>query len=234
MAAGRPVGTGVPIPGRHGPALIAHGAGNTAARARAAITEVADCIEVDLWVHDDRFEARHERAIYPLPVWFEKWYLRLAPRRPFGLAELLREAGSEVGILLDLKNGGADAARLIRRALDEAGPSVRVAASSQLWHTLRQVNLMCPEIDLFYSIDVQAKFDLFRSVAERDFQPAGVSCRHTLLTQAMVSDLHAGGLKVVAWTVDDLDRAAELAAWGVDGITTHRVAGIRARLGIER
>ena len=35
-------------------------------------------------------------------------------------------------------------------------------------------------------------------------------------------------LLVVAWTVDDIDRAAELVGWGVDGLTTHRVAEMRA------
>jgi len=42
-----------------------------------------------------------------------------------------------------------------------------------------------------------------------------------------VEQLRAAGLAVVAWTVDDLERARELADWGVDGITTHRVAEFR-------
>ncbi|WP_373324439.1 glycerophosphodiester phosphodiesterase [Tepidiforma flava] len=87
-----------------------------------------------------------------------------------------------------------------------------------------------PAIDLLYSIDVRAKLDLFLSVAERDPLPRGISCRHTLLTRPIVEELRRRGLAVVAWTVDDLDRAQELADWGVDGITTHRVAELREAL----
>jgi glycerophosphoryl diester phosphodiesterase len=35
---------------------------------------------------------------------------------------------------------------------------------------------------------------------------------------------------VVAWTVDDADRAQEIASWGVDAITTHRPGEVRAHL----
>jgi glycerophosphoryl diester phosphodiesterase len=87
---------------------------------------------------------------------------------------------------------------------------------------------MTPEVDAFYSIDVQAKLNLFRSVVDRDARPRGVSCRHTLLSKPVIADLHKRGLLVVAWTVDDLERARELVSWGVDGLTTHRVAEMSA------
>jgi glycerophosphoryl diester phosphodiesterase len=77
---------------------------------------------------------------------------------------------------------------------------------------------------MFYSADVPARLDLLLSVAERDQRPSGISCRHTLLTENTIARLQRLGLVVVAWTVDELDRAAELARLGVDGITTHRVA----------
>ncbi len=231
MTATCPGGIDVPIPAGHGPALIAHMGGNTAAAARIAVAAVADFVEVDLWVHRGRFEARHERAVYPLPLWFEKWYLRWAPRRPFTLAELLTETAGKAGVLLDLKNGGAAAARLVWEALDLVMPAAPcVVASSQHWHILRQVKELAPEVGLFYSIDVPEKLDLFLSVADRDLQPSGVSCRHTLLTREAVAELHRRALKVIAWTVDDPGRAHELAGWGIDGITTHRVSDLRARL----
>jgi glycerophosphoryl diester phosphodiesterase len=222
-AAARPM-----IPGRNGPAIIAHGGGNTIPRIADAIAGGADFLEVDLWVHKGRFEARHERAAYPLPLLFEKWYFRRPPRTPFGLAELLREAAGRARVFLDLKNGDVEAARLVRRSLDEAGPGVQLTASAQQWRILRAVAREAPEIDLFYSIDVAAKLDLFFSVIERDMTPKGVSCRQTLLTEPLVERLHAKGLAVVAWTVDDVDRARTLASWGVEGITTHRPAEVRA------
>ena len=59
-------------------------------------------------------------------------------------------------------------------------------------------------------------------------RPRGVSCKHTLLDRRTVRSLHDRGLLVVAWTVDDLDRARDLVSWGVDGLTTHKVEEMRA------
>lgn len=216
-------------PGRVGPALIAHGAGNSPARVASATEEGADFLEVDLWLHDGRLEARHERAVYPFPLLFEQWYLRWAPRMPFGLPDLLKAAG-RTRMFLDLKSGDEECARLIRRAIDDAADSPRMAASAQQWRFLRALHTIVPEVETFYSIDVQAKLDLFLSVHERDRQPKGVSCRHSLLTAEVVQRLHERGLCVVAWTVDDVERAKVLAAWGVDAITTHRVRDVREAL----
>lgn len=218
-------------PKTYRPAIIAHKGGNTAAKALTAIEEVADYLEVDLWVHDGRFEARHEaRILNRLPVVFERGRLSLLPKRPFGLAELLEHTEGHIDIFLDLKNGGARAAHLVRKAIDESGYSQRLAASSQLWSVLRGLHAVVPEVDLFYSMGVRAQLDLFLSVSQRDTKPRGVSCRHDLLTKDIIQTLHNRGLLVVAWTVDDIDRAEQLAEMGVDGITTHRVVEIRERL----
>lgn len=207
--------------GAHRPAVIAHGAGNTPRTVRDAIEAGADFVEVDLWVHRGRFEARHERRLpFSLPVLFDNWYVKFTPRRRFGLTDLLREVAGRCGLFLDLKNGGEDAALLVRRALDAARVPSRLVASSQSWETLRDLRRVCPEVAVFFSVDVEAKLELFRSVSDHDQSADGVSCRHTLLSPGLIADFHARELQVVAWTVDEPARAAELAAWGVDGIAT--------------
>lgn len=45
--------------------------------------------------------------------------------------------------------------------------------------------------------------------------------RHTALDKEKIDLLHANGVKVNCWTVDDPDRAAELIEWGVDFITSN-------------
>ena len=213
------------VPERQGPAIIAHGGGNTIVRAEEFIEAGADYLEVDLWLHRGRFEARHERRTRWLPLLFEKWYLRRVPRAAYGLEELLdATAENQAGIFLDVKNGGQEAAVLLRRILRTHQHPARVVASSQQWRALRAMRELTPQVDAFYSIDVRAKLDLFLSVVDRDTRPRGVSCRHGLLTERSIRELHNRGLLVVAWTVDDLERARELVAWGVDGITTHNVA----------
>ena len=42
---------------------------------------------------------------------------------------------------------------------------------------------------------------------------------------SIIDDLHAAGIKVNCWTVDDPDRAKELIEWGVDMITTNILEG---------
>lgn len=219
-------------PGERGPALIAHGAGNSGALAAAGMAARADYLEIDLWVHRGRFEARHERRLaLALPVLFEKWYVRGAPRAPYDLSQLLAAAPAPTGILLDLKNAPASAGPLARSALSEAVNTGPVLASSQHWPLLRALHRELPAVGLFYSIDVAAKLDLFLSVSERDHLPMGVSCYHRLLTGQVVADLRTRGLVVIAWTVDDQEEAARLVAMGVDGITTHRIVEMRERFG---
>ena len=214
---------------RH-PLVIAHGQGNTANQAEAALTAGADLLEIDLWLHRGAFEARHERRFpWPLPILFEKWYLKLAARRPMNLERLIALAAGRSGIFLDLKNGGAAVVPLVLSAA-KARPGVAIAASSQHWGTLRALAQQAPEVALYYSVAVQAQLDLFLSVQPRDARPAGISCRHPLLTPPVLAELRARDLEVVAWTVDDPDRAAELAALGVTAITTDRVPEIVARL----
>ncbi|OAI44484.1 hypothetical protein AYO38_02145 [bacterium SCGC AG-212-C10] len=221
---------GALVPGKDGPAFIAHGGGNKADLLHQALDAKADFVEIDLWVNHGRFEARHERSVFGTPLWFERWYLRWAPRHSFRLASLLRDTAGRTEIFFDFKNSDARSARLLGEALDEAGPDIHPVASSQLWHVLRVIQRTAPAVRLFYSIDVKAQLDLFLSVADRDVRPSGVSCRHSLLSREIIARLHDRGLLVVAWTVDDEDRGAELAEWGIDGITTHRVKELRQRI----
>ena len=50
--------------------------------------------------------------------------------------------------------------------------------------------------------------------------------RHTALTKEIIDDLHASGIIVNCWTVDDPERAAELVEMGVDMITSNILQGI--------
>lgn len=49
---------------------------------------------------------------------------------------------------------------------------------------------------------------------------------HTALTEERVKAMHAAGLKINCWTVDDPARGEMLASWGVDFITSNILEGI--------
>lgn len=218
------------VPGVPGPYVIAHAAGNNAWRVHDALEAGADLVEVDLWAHRGRFEARHERRLGPIPFLFEKWYVR-RPDGPFQLANLLRETDRHSRLFLDLKSGGREPVRLLQEALVEAKPALLPAASSQIWSLLRLVRKTIPEMPIFYSVDVRAQLDLFLKIIARERPPDGISCRHSLLDAETIARLRARGMTVIAWTVDDGDRARDLIRAGADAITTHEIVEIRQAIG---
>jgi glycerophosphoryl diester phosphodiesterase len=61
---------------------------------------------------------------------------------------------------------------------------------------------------------------------------AALDLKHTALKPQLVDAVHAQGLAVLAWTVNDPDRAARLVEWGVDTVITDavdKIAPARAR-----
>lgn len=57
-----------------------------------------------------------------------------------------------------------------------------------------------------------------------------INAQHLLVGPAFVESVHAQGVEVAVWTVDDGDQAAHLAAIGVDSITTNQPGTVRAAL----
>ena len=55
-----------------------------------------------------------------------------------------------------------------------------------------------------------------------------IDIHHPALTEERVKAMHAAGLKVNCWTVDDPVRGEELASWGVDFITSNILEGKNA------
>jgi glycerophosphoryl diester phosphodiesterase len=46
---------------------------------------------------------------------------------------------------------------------------------------------------------------------------------HRVLSESLVREIKAEGLRILVYTVNELSRARELAAWGVDAICTDRI-----------
>ena len=53
--------------------------------------------------------------------------------------------------------------------------------------------------------------------------------KHTPLTEAVVAEVQAAGLRLATWTVNDPARVADLLRWGVDTVITDEVERIAAR-----
>lgn len=59
-----------------------------------------------------------------------------------------------------------------------------------------------------------------RELEALGFTPSIYSPHHLTLRPATVQALHAEGIEVIPWTVNDVTRMTELVGWGVDGIIT--------------
>jgi glycerophosphoryl diester phosphodiesterase len=67
---------------------------------------------------------------------------------------------------------------------------------------------------------VEEKGSLTSKLALLSFVPDVYSPGFALLTQQMVVDCHAKGIKVIPWTVNEVSDMKRLVTWGVDGIIT--------------
>jgi glycerophosphoryl diester phosphodiesterase len=197
---------------------IAHRAGNNLHQLDLALDAHVDAIECDFWHARGRLVLRHERKLPGIPVLFDKWFVRWA-WGVISLRRLLREINFRAELFLDIKSASpraADAVLELYRDHDAMMPHTDV--SSNQWKLLDRLGAAGTDMRMFYSVGNEEAVDaLFRRTA-RDHPPAGTSIRHTLLTAALVDRLHASGLKVYAWTVNNDGRARELLSWGVDGI----------------
>ena len=200
----------------------AHRAGNEVHLLQHALSANVDWIEVDIWYAHGRLHARHERALWRLPILYDRWRVRLRPRL-LPLAELLRIVGRRAGIFIDLKGLHPRLPAAIVRVVREADAIERVAVCGQNWELLDEVGRLEPRIPLYYSFGNAQHTALYRARDALGSRATGVSVARWLLDEKTVARFHADGLRVIAWTVNDADEAARLTGWGVDGITSDRL-----------
>lgn len=149
--------------------------------------------------------------------------LRIGGEPVPSLADVIRAIGDRLRIYCELKGTGTAAAAVAM--LTPLGD--RAAVHSFDHRMVAEARALAPQVArgvLETSYHLQPGDSLW-TVSGRDlWQHAG------LIDRALVNAVHAAGGRVIAWTVNEPDRAVALAALGVDGICTDDVAGIGAVL----
>ncbi len=197
---------------------IAHRAGNNLHHLERALEAGVDAIECDLWHYHGRLALRHERKLPALPILYDRWYIRWS-WGVLRLRELLCEINVRAELFLDIKSKtprAADAVFELYRDNESMMPLTRV--SSQQWKLLDRLARGRTEMQMFYSVGHPAAIGALLDRAAGDHPPAGTSIRHTVLSPDLIEHLHAAGLKVYAWTVNNPHRGEQLLRWGVDGL----------------
>jgi len=81
---------------------------------------------------------------------------------------------------------------------------------------LRILNREYPDVKLAYLSSTPLSHK--REIEELGFTPDVYSPYHLTLRPSSVQEMHAKGMQVIPWTVNDVTRMTELIGWGVDGI----------------
>jgi hypothetical protein len=209
--------------------LIAHRTPLSVAGSAALARDGAGVFEIDVQVDGEDVVVSHFVPVTRLlprlrrDGWVLRWGAAGAGAERLAAAVDLLPAGSEV--LLDLKDdtgrrGDVLVELILRSGIDPA----RCYVSSKQWSVLSRLR------DAGFrtwrtAAGARAVSRLLTGPPTRDH---GVTVRHSLLDGQLVGRLQWRCGLVVAWTVNSPGRAAQLAAYGVDGITSDHGAVLRS------
>jgi len=106
--------------------------------------------------------------------------------------------------------------------------SRRVMISSRDSGALLYLHSRLPGVTMLFSVAGPDAVHQLKSDSALQKAIGGVSVFHGLVDANLVTWVHAHGLVILAWTVNDSDNFNQLVRLGVDGITTDNLAILRA------
>lgn len=203
-----------------GPVLgVAHNAGNRPGPARAAARAGADVLEVDVVLVGDELRAGRPLSM-PL---ISQWLFR-GP----GLDDVWRRNPEVPLIELDLKDPAPSATQLVAAFLVERRGERPVLVASRSAAQLLELRRRVPDVRLLLSIGTAGELAQVRADPAVLAGVDGVTVSEALLDPETIAWLGADDRLLVAWTVNDRHRAADLVRAGVDAVTTDDLALLRA------
>ena len=226
----------------HIPDIIAHRGSprecleNTLASFTRALEQRADGIELDVHGSADGHVVVHHDAVLQLEsggiggtaAIRELTLAELRPARLHGghrvpiLEEVLELVGRHATVYVEVKAPHIEAA--VAAALDRH-PTVRTAVHSFDHRIPAAVRTLRPGTAIGFLSDA---YLIDPTGMLHPTAPDALWQYTQLIDEALVLAAHERGVKVIAWTENDPDRARLLASWGVDGLCTDVPATIRA------
>jgi glycerophosphoryl diester phosphodiesterase len=202
---------------RYAPVAIAHRYGNDLARLRAAEAAGARMVELDAWYHHGRLEVRHAKTAWPLPVLWDKWYVRRR-RQPLELQTVLGALGPDTGVMVDLKGSHPRLPTLLRQALASHIGRREILVSSRYWDHLPSLRDQ-PNVTLFHSVGTAGQLArVWPRLSHREND--AISIHYALLDGATVARLKDRVRLVATWPINDERRLDDVLRWRVDGVIT--------------
>lgn len=204
--------------------------------------DVRGCADGLVLSHDDTVETDTGPATLSALTVAQVRALRLQGEPIATLDEALELLRGRVLINLDMKDEGHE--RDIAEAIRRHNMADQILVSSLVAPSLRRLREAMPEVRLGMSypedkggasnkpyMQIPVQFALWymrrflpiivgRLLAQA--QADDVMLYHKVITAGAVRTFHAAGVRVFAWTVDDLERMRQLVAMEVDGITSNQ------------
>ncbi len=108
--------------------------------------------------------------------------------------------------------------QLILEAIKETGIYNRCNLQSFDINVLNEIHKQDPKIPVAYLIETLKSFE--ENLKLLDFAPDIYSPYHIFVNEELVKNVHAKNMKLIPWTVNEVERMKELIDLGVDGIIT--------------
>ncbi len=191
---------------------------------RALEAAAVDYLEADLWLERGRLKVRHPQRLWPLPVYWEERRIFLDFRACPTLDEVAAAADG-LRLYIDLKGTTLKLSDAVVDFVLARGIEDAVVFSSPEWALLDRVrerlNATC-----FYTLGKKDYEGKLQSILAGGFPYLAVN--HSLLHRDVVARIKHAGSRMVAWTVNSLERARELISWGVDGVVSDEIDVLEA------
>lgn len=208
---------------------ILHRAGNFRDSLGFVDHPAVDAIEADIWVWNGHLVAHHDRPLGPLPFTFGRSGLRRRPRE-IHLDELLSTVEDSAGLYIDLRSLWGDPSPELVRELARIEDRSHLKVTCESWKIADRLRVWMPSLRVAYSVRSEKQMASYVRERREGMRPeTPIVARHTLVESAAhVAELRELAGEVGVWTIDDVDRAIELATWGVDELTSNSITVLNA------
>jgi glycerophosphoryl diester phosphodiesterase len=221
-----------PLPKLHDggprPFFVAHRAGNGLSDLRAAQRLRSTLVEADVRLYRGRLEVRHLKTAGPIPVLWDRWELRSPWRPRLALRDLLAATAEDTELVLDLKGPRKQLAELVLRELPPYLDTRRFTVCARWWRLLEPFE--ATPVRRIHSVgNARQLRQMLRRFASQRLE--GVSIHERLADSETMASLREIADVIMAWPVNEPERARTLLRLGVAGLITDRAAEL-SRAGI--
>ena len=231
---------------------------NTLPAVKLGFEQGADAVEVDVFATaDGRIVAIHDphtKRVAGVKLDVAKSTLADLRKLDVGSWKGERWAGTVIPTLEEVLEAVPEGRRLmievkcrvsalpnLERAIEASGKRERVALISFSYPLIAQAKRMMPDVPAYwvYGFSVRERARWGNPTMQGLIRKAEMAGLDGLdldgqgpITKTFVDKLRAKGMELYVWTVNDPNRARELIAMGVKGITTDRPGYLRQQLGL--